>query len=652
MPVVARASGDPITAGTVNFYLIADSGTNVGKWFKTSDNSWDAAEQVAGAGTHKADGTWQSSIDAEAWIDQASYTLYAKESGDLHVPLNAKVYCRHAYERQTGDSFARIGAAGAGLTDLGGMSTTMKAQVQAEAQDAIDSQGMSPDQYVLVARAATDADRGTNLAAALITAKTMSPTTTNRIKVIAPDGGYLITTKVDWDTDGIDLEAENVVTPMPRNSSDWDIPNGTDATPLGNYRPTRVSIYATAADVTVFEQSANDCRFRGISWAQLHAAAVGYNAFYCSATDPDPSVYEDCVFFHRLPAAGNRPIVFAENIAGTYRRVTTNSFAFRGPTAEGSDWEFRADMEDVSTGSFSIGGDYVGAVGTKKMTRCRLVRCGSVGRYTIGSEGEGSFNGCSTWGAPIDSTCYFEDCYGGPHCGAPGAENAGTWVRPRFGAGSLAGTMVSAYPGNFSGKCIDGILGPGSAGGRDVSAGANGKLTGTLRNTQIIGSVLPHRVEGATIDGCLMTMGVTDQDCITLLAYSEITNSTLLVVEGGDGVPINAASALSVCAAGNRWNNRGQAADGLGDNVTNVAADLLAAGEHMQVADAWLGRTDGIETGVTPKQAMQRIGASAAGKISGAGSGTETATGLDGSTDRVQITVDASGNRTSVNYDP
>lgn len=38
---------------------------------------------------------------------------------------------------QTGDSFARIGAAGASLTDLGGMSTTMKAQVQTEAEDAL-----------------------------------------------------------------------------------------------------------------------------------------------------------------------------------------------------------------------------------------------------------------------------------------------------------------------------------------------------------------------------------------------------------------------------------------------------------------------------------------------------------------------------------
>lgn len=38
---------------------------------------------------------------------------------------------------QTGDSFARLGAAGASLTDLGGMSTAMKAQVQQEAEDAL-----------------------------------------------------------------------------------------------------------------------------------------------------------------------------------------------------------------------------------------------------------------------------------------------------------------------------------------------------------------------------------------------------------------------------------------------------------------------------------------------------------------------------------
>lgn len=38
---------------------------------------------------------------------------------------------------QTGDSFARIGVAGAGLTDLGGFSTAAKGQIQTEAEDAL-----------------------------------------------------------------------------------------------------------------------------------------------------------------------------------------------------------------------------------------------------------------------------------------------------------------------------------------------------------------------------------------------------------------------------------------------------------------------------------------------------------------------------------
>ena len=43
---------------------------------------------------------------------------------------------------QTGDSFARIGAQGVGLGDLGGMSTAMKAEVQTEANDALVANGL------------------------------------------------------------------------------------------------------------------------------------------------------------------------------------------------------------------------------------------------------------------------------------------------------------------------------------------------------------------------------------------------------------------------------------------------------------------------------------------------------------------------------
>jgi hypothetical protein len=83
--------------------------------------------------------------------------------------------------------------------------------------------------------------------------------------------------------------------------------------------------------------------------------------------------------------------------------------------------------------------------------------------------------------------------------------------------------------------------------------------------------------------------------------------------------------------------------------VTPRIAWSAAVGEAQ--ADALLNRVSGIETGVTPKQAMQRISAVLAGKVSGAGSGTEVFVGLDGVTERVTVTTDVSGNRLDVSYD-
>jgi hypothetical protein len=89
--LVAKASGSPIVAGTVNIYLMAKTGVNAGKWFQTSDDSWQAAEAIAGAGTHQGDGHWACSIDVAAWTAGVRYSLYAKESGDLHIPYSEEV---------------------------------------------------------------------------------------------------------------------------------------------------------------------------------------------------------------------------------------------------------------------------------------------------------------------------------------------------------------------------------------------------------------------------------------------------------------------------------------------------------------------------------------------------------------------------------
>jgi hypothetical protein len=60
----------------------------------------------------------------------------------------------------------------------------------------------------------------------------------------------------------------------------------------------------------------------------------------------------------------------------------------------------------------------------------------------------------------------------------------------------------------------------------------------------------------------------------------------------------------------------------------------------------------GAIDGKTLRQSLRYLAALLAGKVSGAGTGTETFMGLEGATNRVQVTVDATGNRSNVVYDP
>jgi len=80
-----------------------------------------------------------------------------------------------------------------------------------------------------------------------------------------------------------------------------------------------------------------------------------------------------------------------------------------------------------------------------------------------------------------------------------------------------------------------------------------------------------------------------------------------------------------------------------------AAIGTLTADERNAAADALLDRVSAID-GKTPKEAMRIMAAVLAGKITDAGTGTETFVGLDGSTTRVVVTVDSTGNRTAVEY--
>ncbi len=126
-------------------------------------------------------------------------------------------------------------------------------------------------------------------------------------------------------------------------------------------------------------------------------------------------------------------------------------------------------------------------------------------------------------------------------------------------------------------------------------------------------------------------------------AYDRSTDSLQAIRDRGDAAWLTAAGfALASVCTETRLARLDQAVS---------AAKTLTTDERAAIAAALLDLRAAID-GKTLRQALRYIAATTAGKAAGAGTGTETFKGLDGSTDRVKATVDEDGNRTAVAYDP
>ena len=433
--------------------------------------------------------------------------------------------------------------------------------------------------YVVVAEAATDADRGTALVAAYTAAKALTPggnaiSTGNRAAVLIPPGRYKLSETLTLDTAGVDLFALLPESGWDRTMLDHDYTDG--STTLENYRPGRTSVYCEENGVSTITQSVSDVRMQGFAIAQLSGYAAGvYYGLHVTADDNDESSYRDMYMFHKAPSFKRGPIGFAKHCSGSWRRVITNAFGLRiGYDAE-MEGEFRARVEDSQVGSYSVIGDYeVGEEGTHKATMCRVVNTIAIGLFdSFTSSGYASFGGCGTFSAQVDDTCLFQDLCAGDNSFTIGAKTEARYLRCIGDEYCCAASRSNTYTGEMAGTAIDCYFKKGSLGGRSPAITV-GKLTGTVVGCVSEGGVLPWRCEGATIEGSLLTVTTGNQDGITLLdGTSRITNSTILVVESGTGVPVNAGSAQSVAVAGCRFNNSDVAATGLGDNVTNRGVD-------------------------------------------------------------------------------
>lgn len=70
-----------------------------------------------------------------------------------------------------------------------------------------------------------------------------------------------------------------------------------------------------------------------------------------------------------------------------------------------------------------------------------------------------------------------------------------------------------------------------------------------------------------------------------------------------------------------------------------------------EIADALLDRTDGVETGLTPRQAWRLVAAACAGKASGLDTGSPVYRNVGDTKDRITATTDQYGNRSAVTVD-
>lgn len=113
----------------------------------------------------------------------------------------------------------------------------------------------------------------------------------------------------------------------------------------------------------------------------------------------------------------------------------------------------------------------------------------------------------------------------------------------------------------------------------------------------------------------------------------------------------NAATSITTALTANVIGNvTGNLSGSVGSLTTNndKTGYALTSGERNSIADALLDRTDAIETGITPRQALRGSTAMLFGVVTGAQTGTEVFKNPSGANSRIVITDTSAGNRSAV----
>lgn len=416
-------------------------------------------------------------------------------------------------------------------------------------------QGYDSTKDAIVEWADNDSDRGTNLKAAYNAAKAKSPSAKSPCTVWIPPWAHYVGSGLVVDTDYV-----NLIAIYEEKLNIQGIATQNEIT----YISRKTVVYTSSAtNRAAITQSANHVVMRGFNVAFFTSSSLMFTyGLKIESTNNSGSSYDNMFFWHDRVTGFAGSVAFIADARGTWINCAAGENAWRLTTGSTI---FAPSMYRCvgDTGSFC------GDPPDSEMQGCHLYQCVCIGDY--------GFGGCYLHAVPIDENCLFMECVSGNYSFGIGVVNAGTFIRCRGGRYCFGSTsdveLECRYVGSFVGYAEDSYGGSGSFGGRKVSVGEFGKLSGKLVRTVISGNEQSHRIEGATIIDSTITMSEADQDCVTLLnSNSSINNSTLLVVEGGTGVAIASATPQTVSASGNHYNNASVSVSGLGANVTNLGA--------------------------------------------------------------------------------
>ncbi len=244
--------------------------------------------------------------------------------------------------------------------------------------------------------------------------------------------------------------------------------------------------------------------------------------------------------------------------------------------------------------------------------------------------------------------CTSSDNFGSLAALPSGYYNPHGWMLPRKGGNLRAGLLTGGGGATATGQSGYNI---------DASISGSGDIPNTVSIGLIVSIIASIAGSGGVSAGTLealasMAATITGSSSVVATAAGLADLAASLY---GDGA-VDAGNTALMDIASTIRGYGDLTPEGIRDSVWQaVLANYPDAGSAgLALTNAGAGGNPWsaiIEDGMTAEEVLRVIASVLAGKVSGAGTGTETFKGLDGTTDRVISTVDNDGNRSNVVVD-